>query len=82
MFLQVTETISKDITFKALLLSIDQVTRYGNMYRDGVIQFKVSLLQQKILLLPEEAPSPVHGIVTGTDAFTDIFGIHEPQYFQ
>ncbi|KAJ8721527.1 hypothetical protein PYW07_002302 [Mythimna separata] len=38
--LQVTETISKEITFKALLLSIDQVTRYGNMYRDGVIQFK------------------------------------------
>ncbi|KAH9632325.1 hypothetical protein HF086_010250 [Spodoptera exigua] len=36
----VTETISKEITFKALLLSIDQVTRYGNMYRDGVIQFK------------------------------------------
>ncbi|MCP5656451.1 hypothetical protein NL311_29105, partial [Klebsiella pneumoniae] len=32
--------ISKDITFKALLLSIDQVTRYGNMYREGVIQFK------------------------------------------
>ncbi|CAG9578778.1 unnamed protein product [Danaus chrysippus] len=38
--LQVTETISKDITFKALLLSIDQVTRFGNMYREGVIQFK------------------------------------------
>ncbi|XP_052739419.1 exocyst complex component 3 isoform X2 [Bicyclus anynana] len=38
--LQVTETISKEITFKALLLSIDQVTRYGNMYREGVIQFK------------------------------------------
>lgn len=59
MFLQVTDTISKDITFKALLLSIDQVTRYGNMYRDGVIQFKVSLLQifnNKILLQAEEAP--------------------------
>ncbi|CAG9785566.1 unnamed protein product [Diatraea saccharalis] len=38
--LQVTETISKEITFKALLLSIDQVTRYANMYREGVIQFK------------------------------------------
>ncbi|XP_050673843.1 exocyst complex component 3 isoform X2 [Leptidea sinapis] len=38
--LQVTETISKEITFKALLLSIEQVTRYGNMYREGVIQFK------------------------------------------
>lgn len=38
--LQVTKTISKEITFKALLLSIEQVTRYGNMYRDGVIQFK------------------------------------------
>ncbi|CAH0714352.1 unnamed protein product, partial [Brenthis ino] len=38
--LQVTETISKEITHKALLLSIDQVTRFGHMYRDGVIQFK------------------------------------------
>ncbi|XP_034827059.1 exocyst complex component 3 [Maniola hyperantus] len=38
--LQVTETISKEITFKALLLSVEQVTRYGNMYREGVIQFK------------------------------------------
>ncbi|XP_041985818.1 exocyst complex component 3 [Aricia agestis] len=38
--LQVTETISKEITFKALLLSIEQVTRFGNMYREGVAQFK------------------------------------------
>ncbi|KAM3964126.1 exocyst complex component Sec6 [Aphomia sociella] len=38
--LQVTETISKEVTFKALVLSIEQVTRYGNMYREGVIQFK------------------------------------------
>lgn len=40
--LQVTATISKDITFKALVLSIEQVNRYGKMYRDGVIQFKNS----------------------------------------
>ncbi|XP_061703941.1 exocyst complex component 3 [Cydia pomonella] len=40
--LQVTQTISKEITFKALMLSIEQVTRYGNMYRDGVLQFKNS----------------------------------------
>lgn len=40
--LQVTETISKELTFKALLLSIEQVTRYGNMYKEGVIEFKVS----------------------------------------
>ncbi|XP_073949310.1 exocyst complex component Sec6 [Choristoneura fumiferana] len=40
--LQVTETISKEITFKALMLSIEQVTRYGNMYREGVLQFKNS----------------------------------------
>ncbi|XP_053612364.1 exocyst complex component 3 [Plodia interpunctella] len=38
--LQVTETISKDITFKALVLSVEQVTRFGNMYREGVIKFK------------------------------------------
>ncbi|XP_063621200.1 exocyst complex component 3 [Cydia splendana] len=40
--LQVTQTISKEITFKALMLSIEQVTRYGNMYREGVLQFKNS----------------------------------------
>ncbi|XP_060803680.1 exocyst complex component 3 isoform X2 [Amyelois transitella] len=39
-YLEVTETISKDITFKALVLSIEQVTRFGNMYREGVIKFK------------------------------------------
>lgn len=39
--LQVTRTISQDLTFKALLLSIDQVTQYGKMYRDAIIEFKI-----------------------------------------
>ncbi|VVC89900.1 unnamed protein product, partial [Leptidea sinapis] len=52
--LQVTETISKEITFKALLLSIEQVTRYGNMYREGVIQFK-NLRDEAAQFLLEEA---------------------------
>lgn len=41
--LQVTSTISKQLTFKALLMSIDNVTKYGQMYRDALIQFKVRL---------------------------------------
>jgi exocyst complex component 3 len=32
---------SQDLTFKALLLSMDQVTQYGKMYRDAIIEFKI-----------------------------------------
>lgn len=38
--LQVTNTISSDLTFKALVLSIQQVTNYGAIYRTGIIDFK------------------------------------------
>jgi hypothetical protein len=32
---------SQDLTFKALLLSMDQVTQYGKMYRDAIVVFKI-----------------------------------------
>jgi hypothetical protein len=32
---------SQDLTFKALLLSMDQVTQYGKMYRDAIVEFKI-----------------------------------------
>lgn len=39
--MQVTTTISKKVTFKVFLLGIDQTTKYGQMYREAVIQYKV-----------------------------------------
>lgn len=38
--LQVTNTIHADLTFKALVLSIKQVTKYGYNYRLGIAEFK------------------------------------------
>lgn len=38
--LQVTNTISPDLTFNALVLSIQQVTLYGHKYRQGIVEFK------------------------------------------
>jgi hypothetical protein len=32
---------SQDLTFKALLLSMEQVTQYGKMYRDAIVEFKI-----------------------------------------
>lgn len=38
--LQVTNTIKQDLTFNALVLSIQQVTLYGQKYRLAIIEFK------------------------------------------
>lgn len=38
--LQVTKTISQELTEKALNLSIEQVIKYGDAYREGIIEFK------------------------------------------
>lgn len=38
--LQVTKTISQELTIQALLVSIDQVIKYGHIYREGIIEFK------------------------------------------
>lgn len=32
---------SQDLTFKALLLSMEQVTKYGEMYRTAIVEFKI-----------------------------------------
>lgn len=38
--LQVTNTIHLEFTFNALVLSIQQVTKYGQKYRQCIIEFK------------------------------------------
>lgn len=38
--LQVTNTIHSEFTFSALVLSIQQVTKYGQNYRQCIIEFK------------------------------------------
>uniref|UniRef100_A0A1B6CUA5 Uncharacterized protein n=1 Tax=Clastoptera arizonana TaxID=38151 RepID=A0A1B6CUA5_9HEMI len=38
--LQVTKTISQALTHKALMLSMEQVSKYGRLYRDAIIEFK------------------------------------------
>ncbi|XP_047102753.1 exocyst complex component 3 isoform X1 [Schistocerca piceifrons] len=38
--LQVTRTISQDLTFRALILSMEQVTQYGKMYGEAIVEFK------------------------------------------
>lgn len=38
--LQVTKTISQELTDRALLLSVDQVFKYGEQYRDCIVEFK------------------------------------------
>lgn len=38
--LQVTNTIHADLTFNALVMSIQQLTKYGHQYRQGAIEFK------------------------------------------
>lgn len=38
--LQVTNTIHSEFTFSALILSIRQVTKYGQSYRQCIIEFK------------------------------------------
>lgn len=38
--LQVTNTIHADLTFNALVMSIQQLTKYGHQYRQGAIELK------------------------------------------
>lgn len=38
--LDVTNTIHSEFTFSALILSIRQVTKYGQSYRQSIIEFK------------------------------------------
>lgn len=45
--LQVTKTISQALTHKALILSMDQVAKYGVMYREAIRQFKNKTLEDR-----------------------------------
>ncbi|KAF5278438.1 hypothetical protein FQA39_LY05927 [Lamprigera yunnana] len=38
--LQVTKTISQELTNNALILSIEQVVKYGHTYKDAIVDFK------------------------------------------
>lgn len=38
--LQVTNTIHNDLTFNALVLSIQQISKFGQNYRAGIVEFK------------------------------------------
>ncbi|XP_063225953.1 exocyst complex component 3 [Bacillus rossius redtenbacheri] len=49
--LQVTKTISQELTFRALMLSIDQVTQYGKMYREAIVAFKVRHFEDRSQVL-------------------------------
>jgi len=45
--LQVSATISQDLVHKVLLLGIEQVTRYGNMYREAVQEYKGTYFRER-----------------------------------
>jgi exocyst complex component 3 len=48
--LQVTKTIHAELTFLALVLSIQQVTKYGQKYRIGIIEFKEKHFKDRSLV--------------------------------
>jgi len=48
--LQVSATISQDLVSKVLLLGIEQVTRFGHMYRIGVQEYKASYFRDRTSL--------------------------------
>ncbi|XP_034945828.1 exocyst complex component 3 [Chelonus insularis] len=57
--LQVTKTISTDLTAKALVVSIEQVTKYGYMYRQAVIEFKAKHFEDR-----SQVPYFTHHMIT------------------
>lgn len=48
--LQVTNTIDSLLTFRALILSIQQVTKYGQNYRNGMIELKEHHFKDRSLI--------------------------------
>jgi len=57
--LQVTKTVSQDLTHKALLLSVDSVSLYGLSYKDAVIEFKKKHFEDR-----SKVPFFTHCIIT------------------
>ncbi|XP_015605844.1 exocyst complex component 3 [Cephus cinctus] len=48
--LQVTKTISANLTAQALVLCIEQVTKYGNMYHQAILEFKNKHFEDRSLV--------------------------------
>ncbi|XP_067000156.2 exocyst complex component 3 [Anabrus simplex] len=57
--LHVTKTICQDLTFKALLLSMDQVTQYGKLYREAILEFKIRHFEDR-----SQCPYFTHYMIT------------------
>lgn len=57
--LQVTKTISSDLTIKALMLSIEQVTKYGFKYRQAILEFKSKHFEDR-----SQVPYFTHHMIT------------------
>ncbi|XP_063975126.1 exocyst complex component 3 [Diachasmimorpha longicaudata] len=57
--LQVTKTISTDLTAKALVVCIEQVTKYGVMYRQAILEFKAKHFEDR-----SQVPYFTHHMIT------------------
>lgn len=57
--LQVTKTVSQDLTHKALLLSVDSVNLFGMSYKEAVIEFKKKHFEDR-----SKVPFFTHCIIT------------------
>ncbi|XP_046407255.1 exocyst complex component 3 [Ischnura elegans] len=57
--LQVTQTISPELTFKALVLGMEQVIKYCKMYREAIIAFKCRHFEDR-----SQVPYFTHYIIT------------------
>ncbi|KAM0733533.1 Exocyst complex component 3 [Formica fusca] len=57
--LQVAKTISPDLTAQALVLCIEQVTKYGNMYRQAILEFKTKHFEDR-----SQVPYFTHHMIT------------------
>lgn len=57
--LQVTKSISENLTERALNLSVEQVIAYGNLYRDAIVEFKNKHFEDR-----SEVPYFTHYMIT------------------
>lgn len=57
--LQVTNTIHSELTFNALVMSIQQVTKYGGKYRQAIIELKEKHFKDR-----SQMPFFTHHIIT------------------
>ncbi|KAK9873749.1 hypothetical protein WA026_002104 [Henosepilachna vigintioctopunctata] len=57
--LQVTKTVSEQLTFEALKRGIDHIIRYGNSYREGILEFKSTYFSDR-----KQVPFFTHHMIT------------------